>query len=141
MTLTPDAFVCHRKVLWSDCDPAGVVYTGRFTYFALEAAEEFGESLLGGRNSRKTWAENLGTPAVNLELAYIKPLRPGDEIDIQIRVVGIDKKTFELSFDAVGSDGKLMFTAKLKLICVHSDVRKPVDMPIEMVSALKHWQS
>lgn len=33
----PDAVFVSRTILFGDCDPAGVVYTPRFSYFAVEA--------------------------------------------------------------------------------------------------------
>ena len=29
-------FVVRRKVRWSDCDPAGVVFTGKFAEYVLD---------------------------------------------------------------------------------------------------------
>jgi len=30
-------FIVHRKILFGDCDPAGVLYTPRIGYFVVEA--------------------------------------------------------------------------------------------------------
>ena len=42
-----------RKVLFGDCDPEGIVYTPRFSYFAVEAVHEALNVFVKG-----AWIEN-----------------------------------------------------------------------------------
>ena len=46
--LSERPFVVRRTVRWGDCDPAGVVYTGRFTDYLLGAVGLFTDHLAGG---------------------------------------------------------------------------------------------
>jgi hypothetical protein len=51
----------NRKVLFGDCDPEGIVYTPRFSYFALEATHEAMHIMLGAPSitALKKWVYSL----------------------------------------------------------------------------------
>ena len=36
---SPAPFIHRRVITWSDTDPAGIAYTGRFSDFALQAID------------------------------------------------------------------------------------------------------
>ncbi|PBD21856.1 thioesterase, partial [Pseudomonas aeruginosa] len=48
----PTPVFIKRTVLFGDCDPEGIVYTPRFSYFVLEAVQEALGVWLGGPGLR-----------------------------------------------------------------------------------------
>lgn len=51
----PTPVFIKRTVLFGDCDPEGIVYTPRFSYFVLEAVQEALGSGWEGRGSEPSW--------------------------------------------------------------------------------------
>jgi len=59
--LSESPFVVRRTVRWGDCDPAGVVYTGRFTDYLLGAVGLYTAHMAGG-DGRLGEVHGVGTP-------------------------------------------------------------------------------
>lgn len=93
-------FVVRRTVKWSECDPAGVVYTGSFAEYVLSAADlHFGryrgeEFLLilpqAGLEGARVRAERLRIDAGQLRFAVSPELRQTISIGVAQYRVGED---------------------------------------------------
>ncbi len=53
----PTPVFIKRTVLFGDCDPEGIVYTPRFSYFVLEAVQEALGVWLGGPGKYDYWLQ------------------------------------------------------------------------------------
>src|SRR5690606_2773945 len=76
--LSESPFVVRRTVRWSDCDPAGVVYTGRFTDYVLGAVGLFHQHMSGYANRPLGELHGVGTPCKGMEFEFIGTMWPGD---------------------------------------------------------------
>lgn len=128
--ISKSPFRVRRVVRWSECDPAGVVYTGNFTEYLLSAAHLFRRHLFG-----ETWREmreNLGvdTPNKAVSMVFNGSLWPDDIFDVEIRVGEIRNRTFDFDISAFRADDRSgVFTGRLAVICVKADDRR-VSLPI-----------
>lgn len=112
-------FTIRREVRWSDCDPAGVVFTGRFSDYTLSATDLFRRHLLGSRWIDAGRTQGFITPAKALSLVFQGPLWPEDLIDITVWVGAIRTRTFDLLLQGVrANDRTPVFQARLTSICV-----------------------
>jgi acyl-CoA thioesterase FadM len=110
-------FVLRQTVKWSDCDPAGVVYTGRFVEYVTTAFRAFLAHILDGDVEAYVARYKVDFPAKAISIVFDSSLRPDDKFDIEVRVAGIRNTTFECEF--VGThDGKPCFTSRMTTICV-----------------------
>lgn len=118
-------FVVRRVARWSECDPAGVVYSGNFAEFALSATHLFRRHAF-----EATWRdirENAGVdlPAKALSLVFNGSLWPDDVFDMEVRVGEIRTRTFDFEIAAVrADDSSSVFTGKLAVICVTAANRR-----------------
>ena len=115
----------RRRVVWADCDPAGVVHTGRFPDFVLSAATLFRSFLLGARWHDRSRAEGIGMPAKAISLVFQSSLWPRDAIEIAVFVGAVRTRTVDMLMQAVRTDDRSpVFIARLTSICVSATDRR-----------------
>ncbi len=121
-------FVLRQTVKWSDCDPAGVVYTGRFVEYVTTAFRAFLAHILDGNIEAHVARYGVDFPAKAISFVFESSLRPDDRFDVEVRVAGIRNTTFECEF--LGTQGgKPCFTARMTTICVVPVERKAMRVP------------
>lgn len=121
-------FVLRQTVKWSDCDPAGVVYTGRFVEYVTTAFRAFLARILDGNIEAYVARYGVDFPAKAISFVFDSSLRPDDRFDVEVRVVGIRNTTFECEF-AGTHGGKPCFTARMTTICVVPVERRAMRVP------------
>jgi acyl-CoA thioester hydrolase len=121
-------FVMRQTVKWSDCDPAGVVYTGRFVEYVTTAFRVFLTHILDGNIEAYVARYGVDFPAKAISFVFESSLRPDDRFDVEVRVSGIRNTTFECEF--LGTlGGRPCFTARMTTICVVPVERKAMRVP------------
>lgn len=76
-TKAQDPFIHEVRVGWGDCDPAGIAYTGRLPWFALDAINAWWEAHTGGDGWYQLELDrNIGTPFVHLSMDFRAPVTP-----------------------------------------------------------------
>lgn len=135
--VTSDApFIVRRTVRWADCDPAGAVYTGRFTEYLLGAVRHFLRSVRGGVAIASDLAD-VDLPCKHMSLTFNVMLVPDDVVDIRVDVGEIRTHTFDIVARARLSDGRLAFEGRFVPICVRPGVRERTPIPPSLRSALQ----
>jgi 4-hydroxybenzoyl-CoA thioesterase len=130
-----ESFVVRRRILFGDCDPGGIVYTPRFSHFAVEAALDFISARLGTRAERRLRELGVLPPARAFSLEFLRMVTWDDELEIGVSVAEIGNTSVTLALDG-RHDGHSAFTARLTLVCVALDTRKPTALPAELRAAL-----
>lgn len=133
-------FVVRRKVRWGDCDPAGVVYTGRFTDYLLGAVGLYTAHIAGG-SGRLGEVHGVGTPCKAMRFEFIGTLWPDDEIDITCTVEAIRTRSFDIRCVARRPDGAPVFDAMFSPICVRLDRREGTAIPDSLRAVLNRFLS
>ncbi len=134
MILSTDPFVVRREVRWGDCDPAGVVYTGRFTDYLLGAVGLYTEHLGEGR--RLGEAHGVGTPCRGMSFDFTGTLWPGDVVHIACSVGALRTRSFDIQVRASRPDGSPVFSAVFSPICVRLDARVGTAIPASLRAVL-----
>jgi acyl-CoA thioesterase FadM len=77
-------FWLHKKIHWSDCDAAGVVWFPNFLGWFEDAEEELYSAVLG--RTRQSLLDDLrfGMPRVEVSTKYRAPVRAGQLVRIGI---------------------------------------------------------
>jgi len=133
-------FVVRRRVRWSECDPAGVVYTGKFVDYLLAAVNLFYGNLVESDYRSFLKEVGVGTPCRGLEMDFRGALWPEDEFMIRVRVREIRRASFDMQVDAYQDSGREIFVGRFTGICIPGDgERKRVAIPEALRAALaKH---
>lgn len=137
--VSENPFVVRREVRWGDCDPAGVVYTGKYTDYLLGAVALYTEFL--GQGQRLGEAHGVGTPCKAMSFEFIGTLWPGDIIDIECTIGQIRTKSFDIHIFARHPDAREVFKAVFSPICVFPDRRLGTAIPATLREVLVHAAS
>ncbi|AIN58807.1 MULTISPECIES: acyl-CoA thioesterase [Pseudomonas] len=129
-------FVTTRKILFGDCDPAGIVYTPRISYFVIEAIHEFLSHQLGGEGLRKLFAMGVMPPARALSIEFLAPMAWDDLIRVHVSSGPLGRTSFSFNVEGVGASGESCFRASMTQVCVCPDSKQPVDLPEALRRAL-----
>jgi acyl-CoA thioester hydrolase len=92
-----------RPVLFSDVDPMGIVWFGRYPLFI-----ECGGGMLCNRTGlgyEMLHAVGLLAPIAKMEIDYVQPLRLGEEITITASMIWTGSAKLCIEYVLTGSDG------------------------------------
>lgn len=129
-------FITKRRVRFGDCDPGGVIYTPRLSYFVVEAVLDFLSERLGGPAERQILKMGVLPPARALSIEFLKPLEWDAEVEIHVEVREL--RTSVIAYSVVGRlvSGEKAFVAELTQVCISPETRRPVHIPDALRQAL-----
>jgi YbgC/YbaW family acyl-CoA thioester hydrolase len=82
-------------VRFGDLDPAGIVYYPRYGHLCHVAMEEFFERVIGVDYPTLTRTSDVGFPVVHVETDFLRPLRYGDDLEIEVSVTRVGTTSVE----------------------------------------------
>ena len=131
--------VVSKRVRWADCDPAGVVFTGKFNEYMLIAVNYFFDEIGGGNYFQWVKDLNVDTPCKGLDMDFQGALWPEDEFEMHCTVSAIREHGYDICIDAKQADGRRVFTGRFSPICISREVRKRVPIPDAMRARLEQF--
>ena len=135
--LSTEPFVIRRRARWSECDPAGVVYTGRFVDYLLSAVALFNEHMSGETVESVKKKLQIQTPCKGLSLVFDGALWPNNEFDMHVSVSAIRNSSFDIAVRAVRPNGESVFSGVVSPICIGMTERRAVPIPDELRARLQ----
>ena len=140
ISMTP--FCVRRVARWSECDPAGVVYSGNFPEYMLSAVHLFRRHVLGGSWQEIKSSARIDTPAKAISMVFNGSLWPDDVFEIEVRVGEVRTRSFDFNVLAVRCDnGASLFEGKVSAICVEADDRTiAAPIPVQLRTRLEGWR-
>ncbi len=133
-------FVVRKRVLWGECDPAGVVYTPRFGDYLALAVGWFTRAVLEGPNGTLA-SQGVATPMKSMSLVFHRVLRPEETFDMLVTVGEIRTRTFDVHVQARGEDAALRFEGRLSPILVRPGTFESVAIPDAVRATLQAHRS
>lgn len=117
-------YLYQHCVPFQDTDMAGVVHYTRILGYVELAEHAFLQEL-----GVSPISKDGGLPKVHVECDYLRPLRFGDELDVEIFLLKSSARSIHWGFEiSVSGD----ISAKGKLVTAYVDSRgKPGEMPAE----------
>ena len=89
------AYRARLKVRFGDIDQAGVVYYPRFLHYFHVGMEEFFAAEAGMDYARVLLDHRFGFPAVHIEADFRRPLRYGDEIEVEVKIARVGRASVD----------------------------------------------
>jgi 4-hydroxybenzoyl-CoA thioesterase len=134
-------FRAQMKVCFGDIDYAGIVYYPRFLHYFHVTLEEFFAKEIGIDYPTILEKHRLGFPTVHLQTDFREPLRYGDVIEIEIRVVHVGKTSIRWAYRARRtSDAKLMVEGENVTVSLDMDSFEKRDTPEWLKKELVGYQ-
>lgn len=124
--------------MWSDTDPAGIVWFGVFFRY-FEHAEEDLYRRLGSDRTALLRRLSIFMPRTSLQSGFRSPARLGDELSVGIGVSEMTERRIGFAFDVrERGTGRLICEASYRVACVDATTFAPRAFPDEIVSLLRH---
>lgn len=134
--LMPDAVFVNRTILFGDCDPAGVVYTPRFSYFAVEAIYVALDRWLGAPGLRTLMGFNILPPVRAMSIELLSPVTWDDEVIIKVGVAKLGAHSFTFLVEGFLGKDLLAFTANITHVCVSPESKEVIPIPAQLRALL-----
>jgi len=124
-------FSVEYPILFSHCDPAGIVYFPRFFDLLHRAMEDWFTFGLEERFADFIVKKRLGIPTVKTQVDFVGPARFGDLLRIDLRLLKLGRSSIELGIDAFVGE-QPCFKARHTVCCFSQDTFKAVPIPDDL---------
>ena len=126
-------------VRFGDVDQAHVMYYPRFFHYFHQAFEQWFEEALG-----KSYPElvNVQDISVKIETDFVAPLRYGDKVRIEIRLIDVGRKSLTLQYRAIRlPDGVESARATITTVAINNSSFKSITIPDEWRERFERYRS
>lgn len=131
-----------RRIRFSDCDPAGIVFYPQYFVLFNDLLEEWIDSLLPGGFAGCVLGSRVGMPTVRLEANFKQISRMGDDVALVLSVARVGDRSFELHFECQGAaDGSVRMAAKQTLVTTSLETHRSIQIPAQLREAFSRGQA
>ncbi|WP_444925155.1 acyl-CoA thioesterase [Microbulbifer sp. DLAB2-AF] len=130
-----------RKVLFGDCDPEGIVYTPRFSNFALEATHEAMSILFDGPAIATMKKRGFLTPVRAFNLEFLSPVTWDQELQLKVSVHKVGNQSFTFLVQAYLNPDLLAFTATITYVTLSVESKQKITLPEWLRAALTEFNA
>ena len=133
-------FVHEQLVRFSHCDPAGIVYYPWFLDMAHAVKEEWFERGLDYSHFKLIRERRIGTPTVNLQCDFLRPVGMGETLRWELRVAKLGNASVQLALSAKRNSEecvKLLQTVAF----MNLDTRKAISVPDDLRPRIAEYLS
>ena len=124
-------FTTERRIRFSHCDPAGIVYFVNFFDMISGCVEDWFREAVGLPFNEMHIVRRLGFPIVNTGCEFFKPARLGDTLRLELSIAKLGRSSIE--FEVRGSvGGEEKFRARHKVAMVSLDTFRAMPIPEDM---------
>ena len=137
MDVKPKVFCRTRRIRFSDCDPAGIVFYPQYFVLFNDLLEEWFDSTSPGGFADYIVQCRFGVPTIRLEAEFKAISRMGDDVILTLTVIRVGQRSFELALECTGAaDGELRMSARQTLVTTSLDTHQSIPIPPQLREAL-----
>ena len=126
------------SIPFQDIDAAGIVFFTHLFRYAHETYEIFMASI-GHPLYEYIQQGGLILPLKHAEADYKKPLKYGDNLDINLSVTALSNSSFIITYRCMDESGQLCAEIKTVHVVVNVETGKPVLIPDDLRTALSAY--
>ena len=127
---------CHSfKPRFHEVDRAGIIFFGRVFEYAHTAFEELLFTVFGDWD-QLFHKHSVGLPLVSAQSDFKIPLRQGEKLTIEVRVVHVGTRALTFRHDIVDESGRVRATVRLTHAAVDLRTFKSVSLPQLLLDGL-----
>ena len=130
-------FTAERRIRFSDCDPAGIVFYPQYFVLFNGALEDWVDSLGVGFSDLVT-RRRIGLPSVRIEADFLAVSRFGDAVLLQMKVDRIGDKSLGLNWRCVAADqGEVRMKMFQVLVTTSLESHQAISIPPDLRAAIE----
>lgn len=124
-------FTTERKIRFSHCDPAGIVYFVNFFDMVNAIVEDWFADVVGFDFEELHIQRRVGFPIVNTGCEFFRPCHLGDRLQLELSVAKLGNASIEFAITGrVGGEEK--FRARHKVALMSLDSQRAIQIPDDM---------
>lgn len=130
------AFVTERRIRFSDCDPAGIVFYPQYFVLFNGALEDWVDALGIGFH-RLVAGRRIGLPSVRIEADFQAVSRMGDRVNLVLEVERVGAKSITLAWRCLAADnGEVRMAMKQVVVTTSLETHQAVPVPADLRAAI-----
>lgn len=129
-----------RRIRFSHCDPAGIVYFPQYLVLFNQLVEDWFTEGMGISYADMLGKRRLGLPIVRLECDFRAISCMGEALRFGVTIERIGGKSLTLSLDAV-CDTQLRVASRQVLVFTDLETHRAVPIPDDVRAALAPYQN
>lgn len=128
-------FRTKKRVNFFDCDPAGIMFFGNAFKLIHSAYEE----MISAFEFNDYWtSEDFFVPIIKTSFEFLKPVRAGENVIIEVSLVQLREHSFELGYSGSDEKGNQFFTSKTVHVFTDHDFNK-IGIPKNILNKFKEF--
>ena len=128
-------YLTTRRVRFSDCDPAGIVFFPQYLVMLNGVVEQWFDEGLRMPYAGLIGERRTGLPTVRLELDFTAISRHGDDLVWSLAIEKLGRSSLTLVVKVHGDD-ELRLSARQVLVCTSLETHRPQPLPDDVRAAL-----
>jgi tol-pal system-associated acyl-CoA thioesterase len=129
-------FVWPVRVYYEDTDAGGVVYYANYLKFTERARTEWLREL-GFDQTDLAQVHGIVFVVRSFAIEYLKPARFDDALQVTVELIKVGAGQIDLNQRVMRDDEELA-TAQVKIVCVRLATMRPVRLPQEIMTGIRH---
>ncbi|QXZ08366.1 acyl-CoA thioesterase [Comamonas sp. Y33R10-2] len=135
----PAPFVHKRTVRFGDTDAAQIVYTVNFFHYAMDALDDWFRTVLEHDWFSLNVHYGVCFPLVQAGLDFKAPLRPSEEISIEIVVTAMGRSSLQFCITGTRPDGIESFQGLWKGVFINPHTMKSASIPEVFIPRIQSY--
>lgn len=130
------AFATERRIRFSDCDPAGIVFYPQYFVLFNGAMEDWIDAIGIGFDALVS-RRRIGLPSIRIEADFQAVSRMGDWVKLLLDVERVGEKSLTLAWRCISAaDGEPRMAMKQVVVTTSLQTHKAVPIPADLRAAL-----
>jgi 4-hydroxybenzoyl-CoA thioesterase len=126
-----------RRIRFSDCDPAGIIFYPQYFVLFNDLLEEWIDGIFPEGFAGYIVRRRFGIPTVRVEAEFKQVSRMGDEVILELDVLRVGTRSFDLALSCKGTDGVTRMSCRQTLVTTSLDTHRAIEIPPELRAALE----
>lgn len=122
------SFRTERKIRFSHCDPAGIVYFVNFFDMVNAIVEDWFADAIGKDFEALHIQERVGFPIVNTGCEFFRPCHLGDRLELELEIARLGRSSIEFAVTGRVA-GEEKFRARHKVALMSLDTQRALPIP------------
>lgn len=129
-------FSRQRKIRFSDCDPAGIVFYPQYFVMLNGLVEDWVDDALGVGYRDLVIERRVGLPTVHVDADFRAVSHMGDEVTLSLAVARVGTRSLSLDLRCEGADGAPRMTMRQVLATTSLVTHRAIDIPADLRAAI-----
>ena len=125
-----------RRIRFSDCDPAGIVFYPQYFVLFNDLLDEWMDGAWDGGFVDFVTRSRFGIPTVRLEAEFKAISRMGDDVILSLNPIRIGHSSFDLALECKGATDGLRMSAQQTLVTTSLETHRSTQIPPQLRAAL-----